>query len=328
MASQTNIHGRTEDLYDTLGVSRGATTAEIKRAYRKLARKYHPDVNHGQPHNTERFKSISSAYEVLSNPEKRKLYDEFGDMALHGNFDPEKARAYKNWQSAGSGSPFSGFGGNGFSNVSDVDLSDLLGDLFGQHTRGGRRGNRWRGASRGADITATVEIDLPAAINGTEVTLNIAGVDGANYREVTVRIPPGADNGSRLRVPGRGHPGVGGAPAGDVIIETKVRPHPYFRRDGLDLFLNLPITLDEAYNGALVDVPTPGGSVSLRISPHSQSGKRLRLRGKGIKRGNKFGDLYVDLVITLPESHNKELAQALKAAQVLYDKPLRADIYL
>jgi curved DNA-binding protein len=304
-----------QDLYALLGVSKTATEDEIRSAYRKLARKHHPDVNPGNKDAEARFKEISAAYEVLVDAEKRKLYDEFGQEGLRGGFDPDQARAYRTWQDrrGTTGSPFS-------EEVFDIgDLGDL-GDLFG---RGGFR----RRPARGEDVITVVELDLATALRGTEVTVRVPG-HGAESEPFTVRIPKGAEDGSRLVVKGRGAPGPGNAPAGDLIIETRVREHPYFTRDGLDLYLDLPVTLDEAYNGSEVEVPTPDGSVKLRVPPRSQQGHQLRLRGKGVTRGEKRGDLYVTLDVRLPDKDDKELAEAVARARDAYGKPVREGIVL
>ena len=367
-----------KDLYSILGVSRTASADEIRGAFRKRARKHHPDVNPGNPQAEERFKEIAAAFEVLSDPEKRKAYDQFGEAALEGGFDPERARQYQQWQSSrqATGHPFSG-------EAFDFDFGDVFGDPFG-----GARGRARTG--RGEDVLARIELDLAQAIRGTEVELDIpvevpcsvcsgsgekpgttprscdqcggtgkrqaargpmhvmitcqscggtgvlraacetCGGSGAvdSRQTARVRIPPGADDGTQLRVPGRGGAGHGGAPPGDLIIETRVRPHPFFRRDGLDLHLKLPVTLDEALNGASVDVPTPGGTVKLKVPPRSQSGTRLRLRGKGVARQDQHGHLYVDLDVRLPDREDMHLAEAARAARVAYAHPVREGVRL
>jgi curved DNA-binding protein len=309
-----------KDLYSVLDVAKTASDEEIRRAYRKLARKLHPDLNPGNKAAEERFKEMSAAYDVLSDPEKRKLYDEFGHDGLRSGFDAEQARAYRSWQESprGGGRPFSEqfadqFGG-GF------DFGDLFGGMSGFRA----------GGMRGEDVVAVVELDLAKALEGTEVSLRLpsSGARGGPEEVVTVRIPPGAEDGSRLVVKGRGAPGSGKAPPGDLIIETRVRPHPHFRREGLDLYLDLPVTLDEAYSGAEVDVPTPGGSVKLRIPERSQQGRKLRLRGKGVAKGAGRGDLYVILDVRLPEREDPALAEALRRARADYATPVREGISL
>jgi curved DNA-binding protein len=319
-----------KDPYAVLGVPRTATDDEIRSAYRKLARKFHPDVNQGDKKAEERFKEISAANDVLGDAEKRKLFDEFGEASLRSGFDAEQARNYQKWaggfgggsgggagayaRGAGGGNPFGGFQGGG---AQEFEFGDIFGDLF-------ERGSRRQRSQRGRDVTANVEIDLIQAIRGSEVQLRIPGRDDT----VTVRIPPGADNGSKLRVPGGGSPGAAGHPPGDLLIETVVRPHPYFRRSGLDLSVTLPVTLDEAYNGANVEVPTPDGMVNLRVPPHSQTGDRLRLKARGIQRGETRGDIYVDLQVRMPDKPDEKLAEALRNAKSAYSESLRDKIRL
>ena len=315
-----------KDLYALLGVSKSASADELRRAYRKLARTHHPDMNPDNKVAEERFKEISSAYDTLSNPEKRTLYDEFGAQGIREGFDAEKAREYQRWTTGrqggggggggGAGNPFVGgqpFGGQG----GGFDLGDLFGDFFGGH--GGPRPR----AGQGRDLLARVEIDFAQSLRGCEITLPMTGAD-----PVTVRIPPGADNGSKLRVGGRGEPGTGGGAPGDLVIETHVKPHPFFSRNGLDVILRLPVTLDEAYNGATLEIPTPSGSVNLRIPPRSQQGARLRLRGKGVQRGKKSGDLYVDVDVRLPDNDDASVAEAMRSVSHGYSKPVRQDVRL
>lgn len=311
-----------KDLYAVLGISRSASDDDIRKAYRKLARKYHPDVNPGDKVAEEKFKEISSANDVLGDPEKRKLYDEFGEAALRSGFDAEQARQYKRWAGGMGGGGARGYGGNPFGGGAGGNVEFEFGDIFGDLFERGRSGRAQ--PRRGRDVTATVDIDLMQAIRGSEVHLRIPGRNDP----VTVRIPPGADTGSRLRVQGQGSPGPNNAPAGDLLIETHVRPHKYFRRSGLDLSLDLPVTLDEAYNGASIDVPTPDGMVSLRVPPKTQQGDRLRLKAKGIQRGNERGDLYADIQIRMPDRMDDKVAEALKATNAAYTQGLRDDIRL
>ncbi len=307
-----------KDPYAVLGVARTATEDEIRKAYRKLARKYHPDVNAGNQEAEERFKEVSAANDVLSDPQKRKLYDEFGDAALRSGFDADQARSYQRWAGGMGGGAHraSPFGGAASGGGVEFEFGDIFGDLF---ERGSRRS---RGPQKGRDVVATVDIDLLQAIRGTEVQLRIPG----RSEPVTVRIPPGADDGSKLKVSGQGSPGAGGN--GDLLIETRVRPHPHFQRQGLDLQLKLPVSIDEAYNGASIEVPTPDGNVSLRVPPRSQQADKLRLRGKGIQRGSERGDLYVELDVRLPDKEDEALAEAMKSAKAAYSKPIRDGIRL
>ncbi|MFT3924065.1 MAG: DnaJ C-terminal domain-containing protein [Myxococcales bacterium] len=376
MADQT-------DLYDELGLARGASEDEIRRAYRKLARQHHPDVNPGKPEAEEKFKRVAAAYDVLSNKEKRALYDEFGSDGLRGGFDPEQARAYRRYQegrsAAGSGSG------------QEVPFDFDLGDLFGARAaRGGGAPRSHDFAMAGEDLRAMVELDFKTALEGKEVELKLpvegpcetcagsgaapgshpetcpecsgqgrvqvvrgpmkfmstcprCGGDGkihapcgtchgsgvvAFTRDIKVRLPPGVDDGSELRVRGKGGPGYHGGPDGDLLLLTRVKPHPHFRREGLDLYLSLPVTLSEAYSGTSLSVPTPTGPVQMKVPAHSQQGARLRLKGKGVKRGQELGDLYVELHVKLPEQADDALSEALKASDALYTQPVREGITL
>jgi len=194
------------------------------------------------------------------------------------------------------------------------DLSDLFGGGFTARARGPRKG---------ANLSATLVLEFVEALRGKEVTLTAP--DGKN---VTVRIPPGAADGSQLTVKGRGMPGSSGGPPGDLVIETRVKAHPYFRREGLDLTLTLPVTLEEAYNGASIEVPTPDGSVRLKVPPQSRSGTRLRLSGKGVQKRDKRGDLFVELDVVVPDLKDEQFSKAVKAASSLYSKPVREGVQL
>jgi curved DNA-binding protein len=294
-------------LYDILGVKRDASADDIRKSYRKLARKHHPDVNPGDRKAEERFKKVSAAYDVLSDDKKRAAYDEFGDQSLHGGFDPDKAREYKKWQNTRTQQRASHF--------DDGPIEFDFGELFGR----GRR----RGPNRGHDLRTVVEMDLRQAIEGAEVAVEIP-----EQGTVRVRIPPGADTGSVIRIAGKGAPGAQGGPPGDLVIETEVRPHPLLRRDGLDLHLRLPVTIDEAYNGATVDVPTFEGTVALKIPARSQSHAKLRLRGKGIARKDHRGDMFVELDVRMPDRADTELAEALRKHRDAYSAPVRQEVKL
>jgi DnaJ-class molecular chaperone len=321
------------DFYQELGVSRGASSDEIKKAFRKLATKHHPDRNPGDKKAEERFKAINRAHEVLSDSKKRGLYDEFGEVGLREGFNADNARAYQRYQQGG-GMPggMGGFPGQGFGDQG-VRLEDLfsgavgggggIGDLFGEMFGGGR--GRRRGPQKGSDVIGQVRVDFMSAIEGASVKVRIQ--DGAD--EVTVRIPPGAGLGDKVRVAGHGAPGVAGGPAGDLLLSIDIAPHPFFKREGLDLSLDLPISVAEAYQGAKVKVPTPSGEVTLTVPKGAQSGQIVRLKGKGVKRQSKQGDLFVRFLIQLPKEHSKAVDEAM---QVLADAgdaaELRAGIRL
>jgi len=307
------------DLYSLLGVSKRASQGEIKKAYRKLAGKFHPDRNPGAA-NERRFKQVTGAYEVLGDNEKRQLYDEFGDASLQSGFDAEKARAMRDFG-------FGGFVGGDRGGRTAVDLNDLfggggaapggfgdmLGDLFRrtrtQPSAAGRTSGRVEQQQRGHDTKSTVTIDFKDAVLGTTLRLTPSSSQGD---PITVRIPPGANDGSRVRVKGKGGAGAGGVPAGDLLLSIKVRPHKHFTRDGVDLYVDLPITVAEAFHGAHVRVPTPFGEVKLKVPQGAQSGQQMRLRGKGVKKKKKAdGDLYVRFLVRYPNADNSAVGDAI-----------------
>ncbi len=338
-----------KDYYATLGVKRDATEGEIKKAYRRLARKHHPDVNPGNKQAEARFKEISVAYDVLSNPEKRRRYDQLGAAAFEGGFDPrasgraagEEAGAGRwgfdvDFGPFGRGGPFGGPGG-GTSGFEDL-FSDLLGGARRRGARPGPGRARRPGVVRGADAEQSLVVAFEDAAKGATRDLELVrdeacptcGGEGATREgrtcptcldrgtvrrteRVTVKIPAGVDTGSRIRLAGKGAAGPGGGPAGDLYLVVEVAPHPFFRREGDDIRLELPVTVTEAALGAKVEVPTLDGSVSLTIPPGSSSGTTLRLRERGgyrLKAGR--GDQYVTLKVVLPKSldeRSKDLLQ-------------------
>src|SRR5262245_2138998 len=365
-----------KDLYAALGVARTASDAEIKKSYRKLARKHHPDVNPGNREAEERFKAISEAYDVLGDPKKRKLYDEFGMAGVQSGFDAEKARAYRDhaqsWQ-PGGGEGDAGFGG--YSN-----FEDLFGDIFAE------RGARER-PMRGGDAEYELEIGLLDALRGLSTEISIqrpepcptcggSGADpagattcpeckgegrikmgqgpvafmrtcprcggagrvslrpcptcgGSGHKVTTerlnVHIPAGVDNGSRVRVAGKGSAGSAGAPPGDLFIRVKVRPHPLLERRGDDLYMDLPITVGEAMLGGSIEVPTVDGQVRVKVPPGSQTGRQLRVRGRGAPhlRGKERGDLYLKLAVYAPETDAPAAAEAARALEASYQRSPR-----
>ncbi len=294
------------DFYTTLGVSRTAAEDEIRKAYRKLARKFHPDVNPNDRKSEEKFKEISFAYEVLSDKDKRARYDEFGMQGLAEGFDPAQAREYTRWSQGARRSPSY----ETFTSGEDVDLEDLLGGLFG----GGAR--RARGPARGRDASGEIEVDFLDAVRGGEVRVQVA-----ERGALRIKIPPGSESGTKIRLAGQGDSGDSGAPAGDLFLTLKVRPHAFFRREGNDLHLDLPVTVPELVQGASVEVPTPDGSVTMKIPAHSQSARVLRLRGKGAPKlgTSEKGDLYVKLLAELPDPADPRLEPIAKELEALYE---------
>lgn len=296
------------DYYEVLDVARDATADQIKKAYRTLARKYHPDVNPGDKTAEAKFKEAQSAYDVLSDPEARKRYDMFGHAGLQGGAAGPRESAHQ-WSASQAGPGFENidfrqfFGGGVEAPEAGGGMFD---DLLGRF--GGGRAGRRAGPRRGADLEASLSIPFTTAVQGGPTTIDFARESGA-HESLEVRIPPGTDNGAKLRLKGRGLPGEANSPAGDLTITVSVQPHPYFRREGNDLLVDLPITISEAVLGAKVEVPTLAGSrVSLGIPAGTSSGQKLRVRGKGVPaHGNRpEGDLYVVTKIVTPRAIDEE----------------------
>ena len=299
-----------KDLYAALGVSKQASDDEIRRAYRKLARKHHPDVNPGDKAAEERFKDISVAYDVLGDPAKRKLYDEFGHEGLQSGFDPARAREYRRWAESGQGFSFRGGAGDfGFApgggrgrrrrSAEGPSFADLFGEMFGG------AGEEEAAEAAPLDLEQALEVDFLDALRGTTLNVSVrrpvpcahcGGTGRVSRRACTscggsgrieqreklvVKIPAGVGDGSRVRVPGKGAVSPRTDKAGNLVFVVRVRPHPLIERQGKDLTMEIPITVPEAVDGAVITVPTPSGPVRLRVQPGSQSGQRLRLRGRG-----------------------------------------------
>ncbi len=310
-----------KDYYAELGVARDASPEEIKKAYRKLAAKYHPDRNPNNAAAEAKFKAASHANDVLGDKDKRALYDEFGDEGLRAGFDADAARAFR----SGVGRRGPGRGGM----PQGVNLEDLFGgaagaggfgDVFGEMF--GRRGGRGRREQKGPDVASEVSVDFADAIRGA--TLKLIVQDGGE--PVTVRIPAGATEGDRVRVRGHGAPGSSGV-KGDLILTIRVRPHPCFEREGLNLKLDVPLSVAEAYRGAKIAVPTPMGEVTLTVPKNARSGQSVRLRGRGVKRGEEKGDLFVRFLVLLPEEHSSELDEAVDVFERHTKGELRAGLF-
>jgi curved DNA-binding protein len=277
-----------KDLYAVLGVPRGASQDEVRDTYRKLARKLHPDVNPDDAAAEARFKEVTAAYQVLSDVEKRSLYNEFGDVALQAGFD--KARAEQMRRFGGGGSAFDfGNWSQGYASGGG-SLEEMLANLVGGRFGGGGR----RGPRKGENLVTEVGIDLPMAISGGTTTLRL---ELAGREEIDVRIPPGIADGQSLRLAGLGRSGSGGAPAGDLLVKIKVLPHPCYRREGDDLHVDVPITVGEAVRGAELRFQGPTGEIAIKVSPGTKSGQSLRLRGLGAKG---TGNLYARLLVATP----------------------------
>lgn len=288
-----------KDYYQVMGVARDATQDEIKRAYRKLARKYHPDVSK-EPDAEVRFKELGEAYEVLKDAEKRTAYDQLGTNFKGG----QEFRPPPDWNAGFE------FSGGGFTGGDAADYSDFFESLFGRGFHAGQ-GGRAPFPSRGEDHHAKVLIDLEDAYQGANriITLRVPGVDAQGHvltreRVLNVSIPKGIREGQHIRLGGQGSAGVGEGQAGDLYLEIEFRAHPLYRVEGRDIHLDLPVAPWEAALGATVKVPTLGGVVELKIPEGSVSGYKLRLKGRGIP-GDPPGDCYVRLVIVLPPADSE-----------------------
>lgn len=309
-----------QDYYQRLGVSRGASADEVKKAYRKMAKQYHPDHNPGDKGAEDKFKGLNEAFEVLSDPKKRRMYDEFGDEAAKLGWDEKKAEQFRAYKSGG----FTGSsGGGGFPpdmGGAGVDFEEILSQMFGAQGRGGRRA----GPRAGGDMNAELEVSLADAVLGSEKSVSIHG------KRLSVKIPAGVETGSRIRLTGQGEPGDRGGPPGDLFIDVVVHEHPLVRREGQDLFLELPVTIGEAALGAEVKVPVFGGSGTVTLKPGTQSGTKLRLRGKGVPalRGGSAGDLYLVVMVKLPEKLDEAAKKAVHTLDKHYDGDVRAKLAL
>lgn len=297
-----------EDYYKTLGIGRDASAADIQKAYRSLAKKYHPDLNPDDASATKKFQEVQHAYEVLSDTSKREMYDRYGSAFESGGAPGGGPRPGGQWNYRGSSGGGPNMGGE------DFDFSQIFGggegmggggfaDIFSQFTRGAAGGGkRRRGAAQtqGADLQAEVEIPFNLAVAGGETQLTLSR-GGDHSETISVKIPAGIDEGKKIRLRGQGQPAPGGGTAGDLYITVHVSKHPFFERKGDHLYVKLPVTISEAAEGAKVDVPTPHGTVSLRVPPSTSSGTKLRIKGHGVKAKNRpVGDLFADVQITLP----------------------------
>jgi len=307
-----------KDYYATLGVERSATQDEIKRAYRKLARKYHPDVSK-EADAEERFKEVAEAHEALIDPERRAAYDDIARRHASGQtFEPPPG-----WD---SGYEYSGRGdgampgGRAYRAGDEQDFSAFFESLFGRGAaEGGARQGRGGGPMQGRDHHAKVSIDLLDAYRGAQrmISLHMPVIDASGHtvlqeRKLEINIPKGLREGQHLRLAGQGGPGHGGGPAGDLYLEIQVLPHPLFRLDGADIYFDLPLAPWEAALGATVTVPTPDGSVQLSVPPGSSAGRKLRLKGKGLP-GKQPGDLYAVLTLAQPAAASESEKAAYRA---------------
>jgi len=374
-----------EDFYKILGIGKDADQDAVKKAYRKLARKWHPDLNPGNKEAEQKFKDVSRAYDCLGDKEKRKLYDEFGEDGLQSGFDSEKARKYKQWDS------FQREGG-GRRTAQDFgrynSYEDIFGDLFGS-SMGGAGPHMSR---KGSDIQHEMEIDLLSALKGFETELSMqkmkacaacngSGMDpkskmstcpgcggsgrinvaqgpmqftsacpqcaghgqigvacaqcGGSGRvigteKIKVTIPQGVKEGSKVRVAGKGEPGLDGGAPGDLYLIVRIKPHPLLKRKGDDLFIEVPVTVGEAMAGGVITIPTLEGPVQLKVPPKSQSGQTLRLKGKGAVnlKTKKRGDFMVKLLVKVPQTDDQETIATAQKMEAFYSGDIRRDIRL
>lgn len=275
------------DPYEVLGVPRTATADQIREAHRKLAKKFHPDLNK-TPEAATTFKEVQEAYDLLSDEAKRRRYDQFGHAGAAG------------------GGP--GFGGAApWGNVDPSTFEEIFGSFMGG---GGRGGPGRRGPSAGGDLESEITVDFMTAATGG--VRHVSVQDGTDTVSLDVRIPAGIETGGTLRVRGKGSPGMGGGPAGDLVLQVRVAPHPWFRREGLDIVVDVPISIAECALGTTVQVPLLEGTASLRVPPGTGSGKRLRLKGKGVQAKTGAGDLYAVLRVEAPKTLSDEDRAALE----------------
>lgn len=304
-----------DDYYKTLGIQRDASQADVQKAYRDLARKYHPDLNPNDKTAKEKFQKLQAAFDVLNDPSKREMYDRYGSSfeARAGGGGPRPQGNY-----AGGAAP--GFEeidiGDLFGSRYGGDPTSVFGDLFGGQFRrkggagSGKRGRRPAPEPLGADINQQIEIPFQTSILGGEIELGVPRSTG-HIDTIKVKIPAGIADGRKMKLRGQGESHDGG-PAGDIILTVHVAPHPWFTRRGNNLEVRLPVTLAEAILGAKVDVPTPRGTISLRIPPQTSSGKKLRIKGHGVKTKEEQGDLFADVQIILPEKIDDAIVEAVK----------------
>jgi curved DNA-binding protein len=318
-----------KDYYATLEVPRDASPDDIQKGYRKLARKYHPDMNPDDATAKKKFQEVQSAFEVLSDAEKRKLYDQYGS----------------NYEAMSAGGPGGQPGGQWRYTTSTgpqtypFDLNDMFGeggpevegegggfaDLF-RHLGRGRGGRRAARAERGNDLRAELTVPFATAVLGGQAALSVQRHDG-NIEQIKVKIPSGIEDGKKIRLRGQGEPGVGEAPAGDILITIRVSPHPLFRRTGSRLDVRVPVTLAEAALGAKVDLPTPHGTITLSVPPNTSSGTRLRIKGHGVRPVDRpAGDLFAEIEIVLPPDLSEEERTQLADISAHHPQQPRAEL--
>lgn len=306
------------DYYEVLGVNREAEEGAIKKAYRKLAKKYHPDTNAGNVQAEQKFKEITEAYTVLSDPKKRKLYDQFGHAAFDGS-GPQEGAYYRNAGNTGNG-------GYREYHFEGGDMDDIFGDIFGDMFHGknsggfGKRGFGSREFSgRGSDVEADVAVSFDEAVFGGDKVIHLRGKDG-NVQSLQVHIPAGIETGKTIRLRGKGNPGINGGESGDLLLRVTVGEKPGYERKGRDIYTTVQIPYTTAVFGGEARVKTIHGEVICKIREGTQSGSKIRLRGKGVvsmKNPSQYGDQYVTVLIQVPKNLSAEAKQKLREFEKL-----------
>jgi curved DNA-binding protein len=318
-----------EDYYKTLGVNRNASQADIQKAYRELARKYHPDMNPNDKTAKKKFQQVQAAFDVLNNPEKREMYDRYGS-------------SFETYTAGGPGGP-GGFGGGapgpGGFRFEDIDLGQFvgerfgqempggLGDLFGQFRRAAGKQRKSAAASRqAADLHEEMQIPFATAINGGEVQIAVQRPSGQT-ETIVVRIPAGIEDGKKIRIRGQGEPATRGGKPGDILLTIHVAPHPCFQRRGNHLHVKVPVTLGEAAAGAKIEIPSPRGTVALNVPAGTSSGTKLRVKGLGVtSRNGASGDLLAEIQIVLPKNLTPTDREAIQQVNQHYTQAPRKDL--
>jgi len=312
-----------DDYYATLGVGRTASDVEIQKAYRQLARQYHPDLNPGDAKAKEKFQEVQNAFEVLNDSKKRDIYDRYG--SAYESVGPEgpgpRPGGPPPWANSGGG-------GTGF----DVNIEDLLGgrggfsDLFKNFGQRAKRQTRRAAPARGSNIEYELTVPFTTAVLGGEAQILVQRHDGRT-ETIQIKVPEGIEDGKKIRLRGQGNPSPDGGHDGDLLIKVNAAPHPHFRRQGKRLDVRVPITLAEALNGAKIDVPTPHGTITLTVPAETSSGAKLRLKGQGVQGGKGSpGDLFAELQIILPQNIDSDDLKQLAAISSKYSENPRADL--
>ena len=295
-----------KDYYKILGVAKTATKEEITKAYKKLARKHHPDLNQGDKKSEEHFKELNEAHEVLKDPEKRRMYDDLGPNWQHGqNFQRPPGFENMHFNFGGSGA---NFGSSGYSDFFETLFGRSGGGFAGANSFGGGGfGGFNRQPRKGRDVEANLSLTLEEAFHGGKKAITLSGAPGLAPRSLEVAIPEGVKNGARIRLAGQGDPGMNGGPAGDMYLKVALHTHPDFHLDDTDIFYDLHLSPWDAALGVTATVPTLSGKVEIKIAPGANSGKKLRLRGKGLGSGKNKGDQFVRIAIDVSEPATPEI---------------------